>query len=298
MAGDRVSGEEESPNNGLQVGPAIVAWIVGAGILGGSWALHRVESSLDTEADKLVAVQEAQTQGATIDWDGRTANINPGSLDAQATDEMVDALVELEGVAEVNIRSVVASAASSLSDTELVPEETTATTESPTTVPPTTVPPTTVPPTTVPPTTVPPTTVPPTTQLPTTMSTLPPDGGATQLELLLAGRSIEFVFSTAVPTPETEALLDELHDFMQASPELTLHITGHTDPTGNETANQLLSEARAQSIANHLIIRGIDAARMTTAGKGSTEPIADNATVEGQNRNRRVVIEAVVGEST
>ncbi len=261
---------------------AVVVWIVAVGILGGSWAFHRVESALDHEADKLVAVQEAQAQGATIDWDGRTANISPGSLDAQATDEMVSALVALGGVAKVNVSGEVSPTPSSSSETTLAPEETAATTTSSTAALPTTEPATTAPPTSE----------------PTTTTAPLPDDGATQLELLLAGRTVEFLFSTAVPTPETEALLDELHDLLEANPDLSLHITGHTDPAGNETANQILSEARAQSIANHLIIRGIDATRMTTAGKGSTEPIADNATIEGQNRNRRVVIEAVVGEST
>ncbi len=278
---------------------AVATWILGAGILGGSWALNRVESSLDNEAGQLAAVQQAQAQGATIDWDGRTANINPGSLDSRATAEMVEVLAGLGGVADVTV--VVEGAASGTASqiTALAPEETTTapTTTAPTTTAPTTTTSTTTTSTTTTSTTTTSTTTSTTTApTSTTSTTTPPtDDGASRLELLLAGRSIEFIFSTAVPTPETEALLDELHDLLESAPDLSLHITGHTDPAGNETANQLLSEARAQSIANHLIIRGIDATRMTTAGKGSTEPIADNATIEGQNRNRRVVIEAGSG---
>ncbi len=286
LGGDRRQG-------GALAGLTLAGWVLGAGVLGGSWALHRVESSLEGTASELAVVVQARSQGASIDWEGRTANLSQGSLDTQQVDEVVSALAGLNGVAGVNVLD---PDSQETTDATRLPAAGATTTESPTTELPTTESTTT----TQTPAAL--TTEPPTTEAvsATTTTTTPANDSdpAVQLELLLAGRTVEFIFSTAVPTPETEVLLDELHDLLEANHDLSLHITGHTDLAGNETANQLLSVARAQSIANHLIIRGIDADRMTTAGKGSSEPIADNDTIVGKQQNRRVVIEAAVDATT
>lgn len=75
-------------------------------------------------------------------------------------------------------------------------------------------------------------------------------------------------------------------------PEAEVIITGHTDSTGKEEYNQMLSEKRAEIIANLLMDEfDIDAQRMTVNGEGSSKPVATNDTEEGRNQNRRVVIE-------
>jgi OmpA-OmpF porin, OOP family len=88
--------------------------------------------------------------------------------------------------------------------------------------------------------------------------------------------------------------LPELDEFCQKllkNPQLTLLITGHTDNVGNLVQNQQLSEKRANTIAQYLQGKGIDAKRIQKRGLGATQPIADNQTVEGREKNRRVEIE-------
>jgi outer membrane protein OmpA-like peptidoglycan-associated protein len=61
-------------------------------------------------------------------------------------------------------------------------------------------------------------------------------------------------------------------------------LKGHTDSTGDAEANLTLSEARAASVKQFLIDGGIDAARLGSAGYGSTQPIETNDTEEGLRR--------------
>ena len=68
-------------------------------------------------------------------------------------------------------------------------------------------------------------------------------------------------------------------------------IIGHTDSVGSEAYNQVLSEKRAQAVADYLVEKGIPKERLTVEGKGERQPIADNATPEGRVLNRRVEIE-------
>ncbi|MDK4707002.1 OmpA family protein [Kingella negevensis] len=70
--------------------------------------------------------------------------------------------------------------------------------------------------------------------------------------------------------------------------DTTISIVGHTDSTGSAAINNPLSVNRAQSVANYLAQRGVATSRMTVSGKGSTQPIADNATDAGRAQNRRV----------
>ena len=70
-----------------------------------------------------------------------------------------------------------------------------------------------------------------------------------------------------------------------------LLITGHCAERGTESARQALSESRAKSVADFLIKNNIRSEyHIFTQGKGSTQPVASNATEEGRSRNRRVEI--------
>lgn len=87
---------------------------------------------------------------------------------------------------------------------------------------------------------------------------------------------------------ESEQALDDLTQFMQQNPEVRIQIIGHTDSVGKPEANQRLSEGRANSVRNELILRGIEPERVEAIGKGQTEPIDTNDTEEGRQNNRRV----------
>jgi outer membrane protein OmpA-like peptidoglycan-associated protein len=87
------------------------------------------------------------------------------------------------------------------------------------------------------------------------------------------------------------ALRPVLDQFAQGL-DSTLHvfIVGHTDSTGSDAINEPLSLRRAQTVRDYLEARGVPAARLQTAGRGSREPLADNGTADGRAMNRRVEI--------
>jgi OOP family OmpA-OmpF porin len=67
--------------------------------------------------------------------------------------------------------------------------------------------------------------------------------------------------------------------------------TGHTDSVGTDAYNQRLSERRAAAVKDYLVSKGVPAAKITTIGKGESQPVATNKTAEGRQKNRRVDIE-------
>lgn len=84
--------------------------------------------------------------------------------------------------------------------------------------------------------------------------------------------------------------LDSLSISIQKYENYRIRIVGHTDNSGRETSNTMLSQNRAEAVAFYLATTGIDSVLMKAEGRGSTEPIADNATIEGRQKNRRVQI--------
>jgi outer membrane protein OmpA-like peptidoglycan-associated protein len=71
---------------------------------------------------------------------------------------------------------------------------------------------------------------------------------------------------------------------------MEVRIVGHTDNTGSDAINNPLSVNRAQSARDYLVGRGVSSSRISIDGRGSREPIADNATEAGRARNRRIDI--------
>jgi outer membrane protein OmpA-like peptidoglycan-associated protein len=77
---------------------------------------------------------------------------------------------------------------------------------------------------------------------------------------------------------------------LQKYPNTRALIVGHTDSDGSAAYNMDLSDRRALSAANFVTAEGIDRARISTAGRGETEPIATNGTDAGRQLNRRVEV--------
>ena len=90
------------------------------------------------------------------------------------------------------------------------------------------------------------------------------------------------------PVSMTE--IQKMATTLQKYPDTNVIIEGHTDNSGSDAINQPLSERRAQAVANYTISQGVDASRVTTKGYGSSDPVADNTTVEGKQANRRVEV--------
>jgi outer membrane protein OmpA-like peptidoglycan-associated protein len=82
--------------------------------------------------------------------------------------------------------------------------------------------------------------------------------------------------------------LDGLAAFLKENPKVKVEIGGHTDDVGNDDDNQLLSQNRAESVANYLISKGIAPERLTYKGYGESQPIAPNTSAAGRLQNRRV----------
>ncbi len=74
----------------------------------------------------------------------------------------------------------------------------------------------------------------------------------------------------------------------QHAADWTLDLAGHTDNQGDATKNMLLSEKRTKAVKKYLVAKGVKADKINTKWFGQTMPIADNATNEGKQRNRRV----------
>lgn len=75
-----------------------------------------------------------------------------------------------------------------------------------------------------------------------------------------------------------------------SNPQTNIQVIGHTDNTGSDRINDPLSVNRAKSVFEFLSSQGVASSRMSYTGKGSHEPIADNATAAGRRENRRVEV--------
>lgn len=80
------------------------------------------------------------------------------------------------------------------------------------------------------------------------------------------------------------------------NPQTNILIVGHTDNTGGDALNMALSIRRAEAVKAFIAASNVASSRLTTSGKGESEPIADNSTVDGQAQNRRVEIVIVANE--
>jgi outer membrane protein OmpA-like peptidoglycan-associated protein len=103
-------------------------------------------------------------------------------------------------------------------------------------------------------------------------------------------RGILFDTGADVLRPESTPALEMITTTLTEHPDLRVQIEGHTDSQGDDALNQALSERRAAAVVAYLVAQGIPAARLTAVGKGETAPAGDNATAEGRQQNRRVVI--------
>ena len=100
-----------------------------------------------------------------------------------------------------------------------------------------------------------------------------------------------------------QSQLASLAETLRSNPGVTALIEGHTDsdaPVGSSdgpAANQMLSVARAQAVANWFEAQGVAASRLDAVGWGQTRPVAANDTPEHKAANRRVVITLKTGAS-
>jgi len=99
---------------------------------------------------------------------------------------------------------------------------------------------------------------------------------------------IFFAFNKAIIQKKSFALLDDVARVLVDNPGMKIRIEGHTDSRGKDAFNKKLSDARAKSVREYLVKKGIAAGRMDAIGYGEERPIDTNLTEEGRANNRRV----------
>ena len=85
-------------------------------------------------------------------------------------------------------------------------------------------------------------------------------------------------------------ILNQFATSLNQNSVTTVTIIGHTDSTGSDAVNNPLSIDRADAARDYLVSRGVARTRIMTDGRGSREPVADNSTQQGRDKNRRVEI--------
>jgi outer membrane protein OmpA-like peptidoglycan-associated protein len=115
-------------------------------------------------------------------------------------------------------------------------------------------------------------------------------------EILLTLTGVNFDFDKSTIKPDAAQILNQAVDELNKAKAVDVRIEGHTDSIGSEAYNLKLSQRRADAVELYLVDHGIPAARLSTEGKGESQPVASNDTAEGRYQNRRVEFH-VAGES-
>ncbi|MEO3355963.1 OmpA family protein [Acinetobacter haemolyticus] len=109
----------------------------------------------------------------------------------------------------------------------------------------------------------------------------------------LKDRIIEFESGSAILTETGKRILDEMAVALNKVGGKQVKIIGHTDSSGDASRNVILSKERAVAVQDYLVSKNIATDRLSTEGKGSSEPIADNTTADGRRKNRRIEFEVL-----
>lgn len=100
--------------------------------------------------------------------------------------------------------------------------------------------------------------------------------------------NITFATGSAELKPNFNEVLNSVILVLNKFNQTLIESAGHTDSVGSAQFNQNLSFDRARSVGNYLVDSGVNVDRILTVGHGEDRPIADNATTEGRQLNRRV----------
>ena len=104
--------------------------------------------------------------------------------------------------------------------------------------------------------------------------------------------SVEFDFDSVELRPENGQRLLPFVRYLDTYPSRRASLDGHTDHEGSTAYNQRLSERRVEAVRDHLVGAGVATERLSVNAHGESQPIADNATEDGRQRNRRVTATA------
>ncbi|HZV69869.1 MAG TPA: OmpA family protein [Saprospiraceae bacterium] len=104
---------------------------------------------------------------------------------------------------------------------------------------------------------------------------------------------IQFVKASPVILTKSKQAMQDLISLMESHPTMQILIEGHTDNVGDELSLINLSEQRAEVVKEYLVAHGIEHTRVLTSGLGATQPVHENTTESGREKNRRVEIKII-----
>jgi|GEM_PF-316516 len=114
------------------------------------------------------------------------------------------------------------------------------------------------------------------------------DGDGCPIPKVVRLEGVTFEFNKTRLRPDSQTILNWVVGIMKKYPDMQVELAGYTDSVGSAAYNLKLSQARADSVKGYLLEQGIDGSRVQTKGYGKENPVADNKTDEGRERNRRV----------
>jgi outer membrane protein OmpA-like peptidoglycan-associated protein len=112
----------------------------------------------------------------------------------------------------------------------------------------------------------------------------------TEQGLVVVLQDVLFDTGQATLKEGAQAKLDQLAGVLRNHPERRVMVAGFTDSVGSADSNLALSRARAESVRNALMARGVPVERIDTRGHGEARPVASNSTQAGRQQNRRVEV--------
>jgi OOP family OmpA-OmpF porin len=108
---------------------------------------------------------------------------------------------------------------------------------------------------------------------------------------------IEFDTKKDTIRPVSKPVLDKAVEVLKEFTDISVNIVGHTDDVGAPEFNLDLSKRRAEAVKKYLVDKGIDASRITTEGRGMTDPEVPNDSEANRAKNRRIEFEVRSTES-
>ncbi|POA78808.1 OmpA family protein [Pseudomonas sp. DP16D-R1] len=119
-------------------------------------------------------------------------------------------------------------------------------------------------------------------------SVKPAEPAQSEVITLSDAGDVLFAFNQSELTPTAKSQLDSIMGKLEDADVVSIKVVGFTDSVGSDANNQALSQRRASSVAEYLLSQGVAPNKITSEGKGESQPVADNETDEGRAKNRRV----------
>ncbi|SED21017.1 Outer membrane protein OmpA [Pseudomonas mohnii] len=120
------------------------------------------------------------------------------------------------------------------------------------------------------------------------VSVKPAEPAQSEVITLSDAGDVLFAFNQSELTPTAKSQLDSIMGKLEDADVVSIKVVGFTDSVGSDAYNQALSQRRASSVAEYLLSQGVAPNKITSEGKGESQPVADNETDEGRAKNRRV----------